>query len=88
MVCPLLLLHNHIRLIVFKHGEKTARRWLKKLGLVFSRFKKGIYFDGHERSDVVVVVVEFRKKFLEDTAEINITEKPIQISFIPVDARK
>ena len=61
---------------------------MKQLGFVFSRFTKGIYFDGHERSDVVVVVVEFRKKFLEDTAEINITEKPIQISFIPVDARK
>ena len=49
-----------------KHiSEKIAKRWLS---FVFSRFTKGIYFDGHERSDVV----EFRKKFLDDMAELSI----------------
>ncbi|KAA8907992.1 hypothetical protein FN846DRAFT_754691, partial [Sphaerosporella brunnea] len=32
---------------------RTARRWLKKLGLVFGRYTKGVYVDGHEREDVV-----------------------------------
>lgn len=41
---------------------KTARIWLKKLGLTPQSKKKGIYFDGHERDDVV----EYRKKFLEE----------------------
>jgi hypothetical protein len=33
--------------------ERTARRWLIKLGWVRSRVKKGVYMDGHERPDVV-----------------------------------
>jgi hypothetical protein len=74
-------------------SEKTARRWLKKLGFVYSRFTKGIYFDGHERSDVV----EYRQKFLEDMMQLSIiilllfttiTEKLINIVFIPADIRK
>ncbi|KAJ7064588.1 hypothetical protein C8F01DRAFT_936723, partial [Mycena amicta] len=32
---------------------RTARRWLIKLGWTWSRVKKGIYVDGHERDDVV-----------------------------------
>lgn len=32
---------------------RTARRWLKKIGLVHGRYSKGVYFDGHEREDVV-----------------------------------
>ena len=32
---------------------RTARRWLKNLGLIHGRYKKGVYFDGHEREDVV-----------------------------------
>lgn len=32
---------------------RTARRWLSKMGLVYSRYTKGVYFDGHERKDVV-----------------------------------
>src|SRR5438128_4161038 len=70
MACSslLLLLHSYIQLIILCISEKTAKRWLKKLGFVFSRFTKGIYFDGHERSDVV----EFCKKFLEDMTELSI----------------
>lgn len=32
---------------------RTARRWLKKMGLHYGRFGKGVYFDGHEREDVI-----------------------------------
>jgi hypothetical protein len=32
---------------------RTARRWLKNLGLDHGRYSKGVYVDGHERQDVV-----------------------------------
>jgi len=32
---------------------RTARRWLKKLGLGYGRVQKGVYVDGHEGEDVV-----------------------------------
>jgi len=41
--------------------SRTARRWLVKLGFTWGDVKKGIFFDGHEREDVV----EYRKQFLE-----------------------
>ncbi|KAJ6560989.1 hypothetical protein B0H10DRAFT_2240174 [Mycena sp. CBHHK59/15] len=34
-------------------SESTAVRWFKKLGFTLSRWKKGVYVDGHEREDVV-----------------------------------
>jgi hypothetical protein len=33
--------------------ERTARRWLLKLGWRLKALKKGVYMDGHERDDVV-----------------------------------
>jgi hypothetical protein len=33
--------------------ERTARRWLIKLGWHRTKIKKGVYVDGHERADVV-----------------------------------
>lgn len=33
--------------------ERTARRWLIKLGWVRTVVRKGVYMDGHERADVV-----------------------------------
>jgi hypothetical protein len=33
--------------------ERTARRWLVKLGWQRTKIKKGVYIDGHERADVV-----------------------------------
>lgn len=33
-------------------SERTARRWLVKLGWRRTRLKKGVYMDGHERPDV------------------------------------
>lgn len=66
------LLRNHIN-DVFLPGigirrtisEATARRWLHALGWIHSRVKKGVYFDGHERQDVV----EYREVFLNQMEE-------------------
>ena len=33
--------------------DDTAHRWLHKLGFNQKRYGKGVYFDGHERDDVV-----------------------------------
>ncbi|ORU94723.1 MAG: hypothetical protein A6F71_09525 [Cycloclasticus sp. symbiont of Poecilosclerida sp. M] len=38
----------------------TASEWLHELGFSYKQFSKGVYFDGHERPDVV----EDRKKYL------------------------
>jgi hypothetical protein len=43
-----LLLHSTRRI-----RARTARRWLKKMGFVYKDAKKDVYFDGHEREDVV-----------------------------------
>jgi hypothetical protein len=39
-------------------SERTARRWLIKLGWRRTAVRKGVYMDGHERADVV----EYRNK--------------------------
>src|SRR6266498_1216446 len=55
--------------IVGKKGSisiQTARIWLKKIGLVPQSRKKGIYFDGHEREDVL----EYHKTFLEEMKKL------------------
>jgi len=39
-------------------GISTARRMLKRLGFHYTEHAKGLYFDGHERADVV----EYRQK--------------------------
>ena len=41
-------------------SERTAARWLHQLGFEAASTKKGVYIDGHERSDVV----EYRKLYL------------------------
>ena len=38
----------------------TASRWLHELGFTHKQFSKGVYFDGHERDDVI----EDRKTYL------------------------
>jgi hypothetical protein len=44
----------------------TARRWLHREGFKFTEHKKSLYFDGHERPDVV----DYRRKvFLPAMAE-------------------
>ena len=39
----------------------TAVRWLKILGYLFQQHHQGIYYNGHERSDIL----QYRKEFLE-----------------------
>ncbi len=52
---------------------RTASRWLIKMGWTYSRTKKGVYFDGHERDDVrkyrdeefLLKMVEFEKRMVQ-----------------------
>jgi hypothetical protein len=44
-----------------KVSIRTCRNWLHELGFHPREVKKGIYYDGHEREDVV----EYRKEFLD-----------------------
>jgi len=46
--------------------SRTARRWLNMLGFTWKDVKKGVFFDGHEREDVV----EYRKQFLHTMEEM------------------
>src|SRR5689334_17270246 len=41
-------------------STRTARRWLNILGYHYQQHKQGIYYDGHEREDIV----EYRQLFL------------------------
>ena len=41
--------------------EETARRWLVELGFSRVHHQKGVYFDGHDRDDVVTYRNEFLK---------------------------
>src|SRR5262249_19872730 len=45
-------------------SERTARVWLEKLGWEYKDHSKDVYFDGHERDDVV----EYRRNFLQEIA--------------------
>lgn len=46
--------------------EATARRWLHHLGWDYKDHSKDIYFDGHEREDVVA----YRSEFLKQMASL------------------
>ena len=46
-------------------SESTAIRWMHYLGMNYLRYSKGLYIDGHERSDVVA----YRDAFLERMVE-------------------
>ena len=46
--------------------DETARLWLQKLGFTQKHHKKGVYFDGHDREDVVA----YRSQFVKSMAEI------------------
>ena len=48
-------------------GKETARRWLHTLGFKQVNHHKGVYFDGHERDDVV----EYRAKFVETLGNLD-----------------
>lgn len=44
----------------------TAYRWMYKLGFRPHQYCKSIYYDGHDRPDVV----EYRKTFIEEVAQL------------------
>ena len=46
--------------------SRTARKWLKKLGFNWREVKKGVFFDGHERKDVVQDRIKFVKQMEKD----------------------
>ena len=48
-------------------GREAARRWLINLGLGQLHHQKGVYFNGHDRRDVV----EHRKEFLSKLAKLD-----------------
>ena len=70
-----------------KIQDRTARRWLAKLGFSQVQHKKGVYFDRHERDDVVACrdifltkMVDLDKKSLTvngNTPELSTGEKPL-----------
>ena len=47
--------------------NETARSWLHNLGFSQLHHQKGVYFDGHDREDVV----EYRNEFLTKLAELD-----------------
>ena len=48
-------------------STETARLWLRSLGFAQKYHKKGVYFDGHERQDVV----EYRAQFVQQLNELD-----------------
>ena len=44
----------------------TARNYLKELGYIYAKVKKGMYMDGHEREDMMA----YQKIFLERMNEL------------------
>src|SRR5437868_10837524 len=47
-------------------SRETARKWLHQLGWDYKDHSKNIYFDGHERDDVVA----YRNRFLKQMTEL------------------
>ena len=47
--------------------EDTERRWICRIGFTFKRHQKGVYFDGHERPDVI----EARKEYIQCVTEVD-----------------
>ena len=46
--------------------SRTARKWLNRLGYKWKEVQKGVFFDGHEREDVV----EYREEFLDEMKKL------------------
>ena len=50
---------------------ETARFWLHYIGCYFKQGKKDVYFDGHEREDVVLYREKFIPRFIEYLSDPN-----------------
>ena len=65
---PNLTLQQFVTWVKEQHGievcTSTASLWLHDMGFSYKQFSKGVYFDGHERADVV----KDRKLYLETLA--------------------
>jgi hypothetical protein len=46
-----------------KIGETTSLRWLRRCGLVEDNKQKGVFYDGHERHDVICMRIKFLAEF-------------------------
>lgn len=56
--------------------HETARCWLHQMGFSYRQFSKGVYFDGHEREDVILD----REKYVETMASMEdrlLTQYPV-----------
>ncbi|KAF0690235.1 Aste57867_18360 [Aphanomyces stellatus] len=74
--------------LVCKVSESTARRWMIHAGYKYGSWKKDVFMDGHERSDVV----EYRKYFCKSWLslidqmvsfsgpEMDVVEPPLDLS--------
>ncbi|KAH8927610.1 hypothetical protein BT69DRAFT_1213772, partial [Atractiella rhizophila] len=85
-------LRSYINLTLFPHIEwkpskgiskRTVRRWLKKEGFKWTRHKKGLYYDGHERPDVVKysqeVFIPTFLSFLLHMCQYSLADNPQEI---------
>ena len=65
--------------------EKTARRWLKKLGFRYVKHRLTMYFDGHERPDVVLARLAYlREKKIHDETTLHIFGALSSVTFFPI----
>ena len=56
-------------------SSETARRWLHRLGFSVVSSGKGVYFDGHERDDVV----SDRLQYLQELKEFDQREDVVRV---------
>ena len=64
---------------------ETARRWIHHLGFSMCNHQKGVFFDGHERDDVV----QYRNDFLDKLAKFDETTiTPSQLSPCVADGER
>ena len=54
--------------------ERTCRTWMKRLGFNWKTTKKGQYYDGHERKDVL----EHRQRFVNTMEDFMVRSKTFQ----------
>jgi len=56
---------NDMQVEMLKISEVTMRRWADSLEYGLTEYKKGVYYDGHERADVIEARYVFLKRMSE-----------------------